>query len=55
MLGNPVDEPGSLTRFAGMVQMLALAIWKEERFHAAAVILAYVLQVIWLVVTLTAG
>lgn len=54
VIGNPIDEAGSLTRFAGMMLMLALAIWNDERFHAAALILAYILQAIWLVVTLSA-
>ncbi|MDX1406387.1 MAG: hypothetical protein R3192_17785 [Woeseiaceae bacterium] len=55
VLGNPIDEPGSLTRFCGMALMLALAIWNNERFHAAAVIVAYLLQAIWLLVTLSAA
>ena len=51
VLGNPIDEPGSLYRFTGLLLMLALSAWKNERFHVAAVVLAYLLMVAWLAVT----
>lgn len=53
VLGNPIDEPGSLPRFAGLLLMLALARWKNERFHMTAVFLTYFLLVAWIVVTMT--
>ena len=52
VLHSPIDEPGSLPRFAGMFLMLALAVWKNERFHMSAVVLAYILQATWSTVTL---
>lgn len=52
VLGNPIDEPGSLSRFTGLLLMLVLAIWKNERFHVAAVVSAYFLLTAWLAVTL---
>ena len=53
VFGNPIDESGSLTRFIGMLLMLVLAVWKNERFHAAAVMLACILQATWLVITVS--
>lgn len=54
VLRNPIDEPGSMSRLFGFLLMLCLAAWKNERFHAVAAMLAYVLLIVWLVVTLPA-
>jgi len=50
-LGNPIFEPGATFRFLGLVLTIVLAVWKNERFHLAAVILAYVLVASWIAVT----
>lgn len=44
----PSDEKGSLTRLAGLVLMVALAVWRNEYFHIAAVTLSYVLLFSWI-------
>ena len=48
VLGNPINEPGSPYRFAGIVLMLVLATWKNELVHVVTVVLAYLLMVAWL-------
>ena len=50
VLGNPIDEPGSLSRITGLLLMLALAVWKNERFHVGAVVFAYFLLIAWVAV-----
>lgn len=44
-------DQGSVARLVGFLLMIALAIWKNERFHAAAVIAACALEGIWIVMT----
>ena len=48
VLDNPLDEPGSLPRFVGLLLMVAVAIWRNERLHIAAVALSYVLLFFWI-------
>lgn len=48
VLDSPLNETGSLSRLAGLILMIALAVWRNERFHIAAVTLAYVLLFSWI-------
>lgn len=47
VLNHPLDEPGSLPRFAGLLLMIAVAIWRNELLHIFAVTLCYVLLFLW--------
>ncbi len=49
--GNSIFEPGATFRFAGLLLMVVLAVWKNEFFHVAAVVLAYLLLAAWVAVT----
>ncbi len=48
VLGNSINEPGSPYRFTGLILMLVLAGWRNERAHVVTVFLAYLLMVSWL-------
>ena len=48
MLGNSIGEPGSVYRFAGLLLMVLLAIWRNERLHLLLVFLSYLLMAAWL-------
>lgn len=48
VLGTPISEPGSPYRFTGILLMLVLAGWQNERVHMVAVFLAYALMAAWL-------
>ena len=48
VLGTPINEPGSPYRFTGIVLMLVLAGWPNERVHVVTVFLAYLLMAAWL-------
>ncbi len=48
IIGTPINEPGSPYRLAGIVLMLILAGWRNERVHGIAVLLAYLLMGAWL-------
>ena len=43
-----LDEPGSLPRIVGLLLMIALAVWRNERFHIAAVAVSYILLFSWI-------
>lgn len=47
--GELFFDPGSFMRYIGIGLMLALASWKNERFHAVAVVAAYLLLSYWIV------
>ena len=49
VLGTPINEPGSPYRFTGIILMVALAAWRNERVHVVTVFLAYLLMIAWLV------
>ncbi len=49
--GNSIFEPGGTFRLAGLLLMVVLAVWKNELFHVAAVVLAYLLLAAWVAVT----
>ena len=48
ILGSPLDEPGSQYRFLGIVLMIVLAVFPNERLHVIAVVLAYLMMGAWL-------
>lgn len=48
VLRSPIDEPGSAYRFAGIVLMLVLGVWSNERLHVIVAALAYLLMGAWL-------
>ena len=48
VIGKPIDEPGSPYRFAGIMLMLVLASWRNERIHMVTLVLAYFLMAAWL-------
>lgn len=48
IIGTPISEAGSAYRFAGIVLMVVLAAWRNERVHAVAVVVAYLLMGAWL-------
>ena len=48
VLGNPITEPGSPYRFAGILLMLVLAAWRNERAHVVTVFVAYLLMGAWI-------
>jgi hypothetical protein len=50
VVGDPVVYSGNLIRLAGLTLMVLLANWRNERFHRAAVVLAYVLLITWVVI-----
>ena len=47
VLGNPLNEPGSFYRAAGILLMLVLAFWSNERVHAIVAAFAYLLMAAW--------
>ena len=46
--GEGFFDPGSIMRYLGIGLMLALASWKNEYFHALAVVAAYLLLTFWI-------
>jgi len=48
VIGKPINEPGSPYRFAGIMLMLVLASWRNERVHVVTLVLAYFLMAAWL-------
>ena len=48
VIGNSISEPGSPYRFMGIILMLALAVWRNERVHVVTIVLAYMLMAAWL-------
>ena len=48
IIGTPINEPGSPYRLAGIVLMVTLALWRNEKVHLIAVIVAYLLMAAWL-------
>lgn len=49
--GESLLDPGSLIRYAGIVLLVTLAVWRNERFHVAGVALSYVLLLAWVAIT----
>ncbi len=52
--GDPIFDLGGIFRFTGLFLMVSLAVWKNPRFHLAAVVLAYMLMAAWIMVTVFA-
>lgn len=48
VVGESIYEPGSPYRFTGIILMLVLAGWRNERVHVLTVFLAYLLMAAWL-------
>ena len=53
-LGTPFLDATNIIRVSGLLLMIVLAVWPNERFHKAAVGLAYVLLATWIGVTMFA-
>ena len=51
VVGNPLNEPGSVPRIVGIALMVLLALSRNERVHYVAVALAYIVMGVWLVRT----